>query len=211
MIRMSKMEPPEIGAARCCVSWYAGLCVVTLVLLAFSCQVQGQIKVGPIPMAATPDSVTVSINSGASQSILSLVAGTTNNFSGGPLSVTTSWASLKPGRTAVALYGYFTNANAALAHTSAGNTVDIPSAAVKVRINGVGVFNPFSSVVPFTGTASGCLLVTQSIGGTNKTGSRTDSFDLQIDLSGVANGQNMKLLPPDTYQGTLHIQAQATP
>ena len=53
--------------------------------------------------------------------------------------------------------------------------------------------------------------MTQSIGGTNKTGSRTDSFDLQIDLSGVANGQNMKLLPPDTYQGTLHIQAQATP
>lgn len=208
---MSKMQGLLIGTARCCVNWYAGLRVVTCVLLAISCHVEGQIKVGPTPMAATPDSVTVSINSGASQSILSLVPGTTNNFAGGPLSITTSWASLKPGRTAVALYGYFTNANAALAHTSSGNTVDIPSAAVKVRINGVGVFNPFSSVVPFTGTASGCLLVTQSIGGTNKTASRTDSFDLQIDLSGIVNGQNMKLLPPDTYQGTLHIQAQATP
>jgi hypothetical protein len=73
------------------------------------------------------------------------------------------------------------------------------------------VFNPFSSVVPFTGTASGRLLITQSISGTNKSGNRTDSFDLQIDLSGVVNGQDMGQLPPDTYQGTLHIQAQATP
>jgi hypothetical protein len=89
--------------------------------------------------------------------------------------------------------------------------VDIPSAAVKVRINGVGAFNPFSSVVPVTGTASGRLLITQSIGGTNKSGNRTDSFDLQIDLSGIVNGQDMQQLPPDTYQGTLHIQAQATP
>lgn len=162
-------------------------------------------------MAGTPDSVTVVINSGASQSVLSLVAGTTNNFAGGPLSVTTSWTSLKPGRTAVALYGYFSSATAALAHTSAGNTVDIPSAAVKVRVNGVGAYNPFSSVIPFTGTASGRLLLTQSITGNNKTDSRNDTFDLQIDLSGTVNGQDMRLLPPDTYRGTLHIQAQATP
>ena len=211
MIRISKMQPPQIVTTRCCANWYASLSVVTLILLAFSCHVSGQIKVGPAPLAGTPDSVSVSINSGASQSILSLVSGTTNNFSGGPLSITTSWTSLKPGRTAVAFYGYFSSAASALAHTSSGNTVDIPSAAVKVRINGAGAFNPFSNVVSFVGAASGRLLMTQSIGGTNKSGNRTDTFDLQIDLSGIVNGQDMRLLPPDTYQGTLHIQAQATP
>jgi hypothetical protein len=184
--------------------------VLTLIWLGCCRAAEAQIKVGPLPLAS-PDSVTVMINSGASQSISSLVSGTTNNFSGGPLSITMSWNSLKPGRTAVALYGYFSSATAALAHTTSGNTVDIPSAAVKVRVNGIGVFNPFSSVVPFTGTASGRLLITQSISGTNKSGNRTDSFDLQIDLSGVVNGQDMGQLPPDTYQGTLHIQAQATP
>jgi hypothetical protein len=181
-----------------------------LVWLLFCGNGAAQIKVGPITLA-TPDAVTVMINSGGSQSITSLVSGTTNNFSGGPLSITMSWDSLNPGRTAVALYGYFSSATSALAHTTSGNTVDIPSAAVKVRVNGVGVFNPFSSAIPFTGAASGRLLVTQSIGGTNKSGTRTDSFDLQIDLSGIVNGQDMRQLPPDTYQGTLHIQAQATP
>jgi hypothetical protein len=201
------MKPPALGTGRCCSSWFAGLCVIALM---FCRSVEAQIKVGPVPLAS-PDSITVLINSGASQSILSLVSGTTNNFSGGPLSVTTSWSSLKPGRTSLALYGYFDSATAALAHTTAGNTVDIPSGAIKVRINGVGTYNPFSSVVPFTGSASGLLLFNQSIGGTNKSGNRTDSFDLQVDLSGIVSGQDMRQLPPDTYQGTLHIQAQATP
>lgn len=204
------MESPAFETGRCCSSWFTSLCVLALVWLGSWRSVEAQINVGPV-LLASPDSLTVMINSGASQSITSLLTGTTNNFSGGPLSVTMSWNSLKPGRTAVALYGYFDSANAALSHTTAGNTVDIPAAAVKVRIDGVGAFNPFSSVIPFTGTASGQLLITQSISGTNKSGNRTDSFDLQIDLSGFANGQDMRQLPPDTYQGTLHIQAQATP
>ncbi len=196
-------------SARCCGPWYIRLCAVFALSLAVTAS--AQIKVGPTPLAAAPDSVSVLINSGSVQSIPSLVTGTTNNFIGGPLSITTSWNSLKPGRTAVALYGYFSSATAALAHTTTGNTVDIPSAAVKIRVNGTGAYNPFNVVVPLAGAASGRLLMTQSIGGTNKTSSRTDTFDLQIDLSGTVNGQDMTQLPPDTYQGTLHIQAQATP
>jgi hypothetical protein len=210
MIETHKMKLPAIETGRCCGSWFKGTCVFIFSVMVLCCPSEAQIKVGPLG-SATPDSLTVVINSGASQSISSLLSGTTNNFAGGPLSVTMSWTSLNPGRTAVALYGYFTSANSALAHTTSGNTVDIPSGAVKVRINGVGAYNPFSSVVPFTGTASGRLLINQGISGTNKSGTRSDSFDLQIDLSGVVNGQNMRQLPPDTYQGTLHIQAQATP
>ena len=202
------MRPPQIETARRCRTWFTAACLWIVLLLAGSSA--GQIRVGSLG-STSPDSVTVQINSGASQSILSLVTGTTNNFSGGPLSITMSWNSLNPGRTAVALYGYFNSATSALVHSTAGNTVDIPSAAVKVRVDGVGSYNPFSSVVPYTGSASGRLLINQAISGANKTGSRTDTFDLQIDLSGIVNGQDMRQLPPDTYTGTLRIQAQAFP
>ncbi len=163
--------------------------------------------------AAPPDSVSIILNSGTVQSIPSLIPGVANNFIGGPLSVTMSWNALNPGRSAVTLYGYFDSATSALVHTTPGNTVDIPSGAVKVRINNAGGYLPFSNLVPFTGTASGVTLVTISITGQNKNGgSNTSTFQLQIDLSLTnVNGQNMTQLPPDTYTGTLHIQAQATP
>jgi hypothetical protein len=185
--------------------------VCGLALLAFCPALRAQVRVGVQASAQTSDSLSVQINSGSGLSISSLTPGAVNSFSGGPVNVTTSWTSLKNGRTVVNLYAYFVSATSALVHTDSQNTTDIPSAAVKVRMNGFGAYNPLSSATPFSASASGLLLFSQSINGTNKTSSRSDTIELQLDLSGPANGQDMTQLPADTYTGTLRIQAQATP
>ena len=52
------------------------------------------------------------------------------------------------------------------------------------------------------GTAGGSLrLFSININGTNKTATRTDNLNLQIDLTGAP------ILPPGTYSGTLNIEA----
>lgn len=183
----------------------AALC--GLALLALSPPLQGQVRVGVQGFAGTSaaESLSVQINSGSSLSITSLTPGAVNSFSGGPVSVTTSWSSLKSRRTAVALYTYFSSATSALVHTNSLNTTDIPSSAIKVRMNGSGAYNPLSNTTPFTAAASGRLLFTQTIYSGNRTSSRTDALDLQLDLT------TLPQLPADTYTGTLRIQAQATP
>jgi len=178
--------------------------------LALSPSLRAQVRVGLQASAQTSDSLSVQINSGSGLSISSLTPGAVNSFSGGPVSVTTSWT-LKGNSKAVELYAYFDSATSALVHANSQNTTDIPSAAVKVCMNGTGGYNPLSSATPFSGSASGLLLFSQSITGTNKNSSRTDTIALQLDLSGPANGQDMTQLPADTYTDTLRIQAQATP
>jgi hypothetical protein len=52
------------------------------------------------------------------------------------------------------------------------------------------------------GTAGGSLqLFSQNITGTNKTGSRTDNLDLQLDLVGFPS------LPAGAYVGVLNLRA----
>ena len=136
--------------AGCRREWIA-VAVCGLALLTLSPSVHGQIRVGVRsssgPMA--PESLSVQINSGSSLSISSLAPGAVNSFSGGPVSITTSWSSVKASRTAVKLYAYFASAPSALVHTNSQNTTDIPSAAVKIRMNGSGGYNPLSSTTPF--------------------------------------------------------------
>jgi hypothetical protein len=185
-------------------TWIAAA-VCGIALLALSPSLFGQVRVGLQAGAQTADSLSVQINSGSSLSISSLTPGAVNSFSGGPVSVTTSWTSLKSSRTAVKLYSYFTSATSALVHTNSLNTTDIPSSTVKIRLNGSGGYNPHSSVTPFNATASGLLLFTTTINSGNRTSSRTDALDVQLDLT------TLPQLPADTYTGTLRIQAQATP
>lgn len=184
-------------------AWTA-VAVCSVILLALSPSLLGQVRVG-IEAAQASDSLSVQINSGSSLTINSLAPRVVNSFSGGPVSVTTSWTSLKSSRTAVKLYAYFTSATAALVHTNSLNTTDIPSSAIKVRVNGSGGYNPLSSTTPFNAAASGRLLFTQTISSGNRTGNRTDAMDVQLDLT------TLPQLPADTYTGTLRIQAQATP
>ena len=170
----------------------------------------GQIRIGPknakpngIAYPAA-ESLTVTVTSGAAISF-TLKSNTATNSGSSTTTVTTSWTTLKASRTAVAVWAYFNSANSALVHQNPTNTVNIPSAAVMIQINGSGPFTALTSTSPFVGAASGLRIANVAITAGNRTGSVTDTLAYNIDTTTVPQ------LPADTYTGTLNIQAQATP
>jgi sarcosine oxidase gamma subunit len=162
-------------------------------------------NVGNVTINATlTESLTVTINSGAAITI-PLLPNTAVNTTATTTGVTTAWT-LKPGRTSVALWAYFSSAAVALLHQTAGNTTDIPSSAVKIQVGGAGAFNALTVVSPFNAAASGLQIgASIAITGANKNSSRADTLAYQIDTTVVPQ------LQADTYIGTLNIEAQATP
>lgn len=162
-------------------------------------------NIGTVALNATlSESLTMTVNSGSSVNF-TLAPNTAANTGSATSSVTTAWV-LKPGRTTVAVWAYFTSAASALVHQTAGNIVDIPSSAVKIQVGGAGAFNALTAVSPFNAAASGLQIgSTIAITGVNKNSSRTDTLAYQIDTTVVPQ------LPADTYIGTLNLQAQATP
>jgi hypothetical protein len=154
--------------------------------------------------AQLSESLTISVNSGNNVNF-TLAGNTAANAGSTTTGITTAWV-LKPGRTSVAVWAYFGSATAALVHQTAGNTVDIPSSAVKIQVGGAGAFNALTAVSPFNAAASGLQIGSSiAITGANKNSSRNDTLAYQIDTTVVPQ------LPADTYIGTLNIQAQATP
>lgn len=161
-------------------------------------------NIGNVTINATlTESITVTINSGAAVTI-PILPNTAVNGTATTTGVTTAWT-LKPGRTSLTVWAYFSSATAALVHQTAGNTTDIPSSGVQISYNS-GAFNALTVVSPFNAAASG-LQIGPSIGitGANKHGNRTDTLGYNIDTTVVPQ------LQADTYVGTLNIEAQATP
>ena len=119
------------------------------------------------------------------------------------VAVQTSWV-LRPNRTAVKLVGYFDTTNAL---TDAGPPVaNIASANVfgQVTTGTPTTFTPFTGTVAGIGTAGASLeLFSETILGNNKTKTRTDNLDLQIDLTSAPQQ------PAGDYTGVLRIQAIA--
>src|SRR5437870_2622661 len=109
---------------------------------------------GTVTLNATlSESLTVTVNSGSTVNF-TLAPNTAANAGSTTTGVTTAWT-LKPGRTAVALWAYFGSATAALVHQTAGNAVDIPSSAVKIQVGGAGSFSALSAVRLFNESAPG--------------------------------------------------------
>ncbi len=162
-------------------------------------------NIGTVTLNATlTESLTVNVTAGTTVNF-TLASNTAVNAGSTTSSVTTAWT-LKPGRTTVAVWAYFGAAATALPHTTAGNTTDIPSSAVKIQVGGVGAFNALTAVSPFNAAASGLQIgAAIAITGLNKSGSRTDTLAYQIDTTLVPQ------LQADLYTGTLNIEAQATP
>ena len=176
-----------------------------LLLLTTTGMAQLDSNVATVSLDATlPESLTMTINSGATVNF-TLAANTAANAGSTSTGLTTAWV-LRPGRTSVAVWAYFSSATQALLHQTSGNTTDIPSAAVKLQVGGSGPFNALTNVSPFNAAASG-LQVGASIAITaaNKNSSRTDTLAYEIDTTVVPQ------LQADSYLGTLNIQAQATP
>jgi hypothetical protein len=184
----------------------ASMALVFIGLFVPASQAQAQnSNTGTVTLTANlAESLSVTVNSGAAVSF-TLASNTAGNTGSTNSSVTTAWT-LKPGRTSVAVWAYFSSATSALVHQTSGNPTDIPSSAVKIQFGGAGAFNALTNISPFNAAASGVQVGTATaITGTNKTSSRTDTLAYQIDTTVVPQ------LPADTYIGTLNIQAQATP
>ena len=115
------------------------------------------------------------------------------------VAIQTSWV-LRPNRTALKLVGYFDTTNAL---TDPGP----PSADIvfgRVTTGSPTSFSAFTGTVVGIGTAGASLeLFSETILGNNKTKSRTDNLDLQIDLTSAPQQ------PAGDYAGVLRIQAIA--
>jgi hypothetical protein len=117
------------------------------------------------------------------------------------VTITTSWQHVGQGVT-LNLYGYFSQASAALTNSQT-STALIPSSAVLGQVT-TGVptsYTSFAQTVPFGGAGAGLTLVNSPSGTVGNTSSRTDVLNLEINLSGVSN------VAAGTYTGTLTIQA----
>ncbi|MGE5231322.1 MAG: hypothetical protein ACM3NS_06235 [Deltaproteobacteria bacterium] len=162
-----------------------------------------------VSLAATKTgNLTMGVISGAAQTLASLTDNTTNNFPT-PVVIQTQW-DLNPGQTgSVNVVGWFSVPGQALFSTATGTS--IPSSRLKGQLS-PGAPAPTSYPAVFTaftqnavggiGSAGGSLrLFSINVTGTNKTATRTDNLNLQIDLTGAP------ILPPGTYSGTLNIEA----
>jgi len=146
--------------------------------------------------AVLNDSITVSLSSSAVN--FNLVPGSANNPGSAGVTATTSWL-LKPSAGSLSLYAFFSSSASALTDGAGDN---IPSADFQLSDN-AGPFTALTNTVPFGGANAGLMVSTVKIIGTNKSGSRTDVMNFNINLSALPN------LPAGTYTGTLTIQAQA--
>lgn len=151
----------------------------------------------PIALQAVlSQSITVTLSSNAVN--FNLVAGSANNPGSTSITATTTWT-LKPSVGSLKVYAFFANSAAAL-NDGAGN--NIPSADFQIS-NNAGPLTALTNTVPFGGANAGLQLSSTPILGNNKTGTRNDVMNFNINLSPLPN------LPAGTYTGTLTIQAQA--
>jgi len=179
--------------------------VASLVIFAASASAQAGLmsNVATVSLSAVKaTSLTVAVNSGATQSIAAITDNATNNFSSA-VNITTSW-DINPSAASVSLVGYFSSATAALTNGS----FNIPTSSVKGRVTTASVpgapaaFTAFTqSAVGGVGTAGGSLtLFTEIITGVNNKSTRTIDLELQLDLTGQTT-------TPGTYTGTLNLRA----
>lgn len=152
--------------------------------------------------AAKSSQLSLAVTSGASQSIPSFTDNAINTFPS-PVVIQTQW-DLNPGQTgSVRVIAWF--ATPAQALFNAGSGTAIPSSRMWGRVaTGVPVaFTAFTqNPVGGIGAAGGSLqLLNINVTGANKTTTRSDNLQLQLNLTGAG------VLPPGTYAGTLNIQA----
>jgi hypothetical protein len=162
-----------------------------------------------VSLAATKTGqLTMGVISGGVQTLAGFTDNTTNNFPS-PVVITTQW-DLNPGQTgSVNVVAWFGTPAQAL--FNGATSTSVPSSRLKGQLS-PGAPAPTSYPATFTaftqnavggiGTAGGSLrLFSINITGANKTTSRTDNLNLQLDLTGSP------VLPPGTYSGTLNIEA----
>lgn len=176
-----------------------GLLALSVLLTLRARELPAQAQV--ISLAATaPSTLSVTIQSGAVQTIAGVTDNAVNSFPT-PVVIQTDW-NVNPGQTnTVNLVAYF----ALPAQALVGGATQIPSSRVLGRMLS-GNPTTFTAItqngVGGVGTAGGSLpLFADNITGGNQNTSRTDNLDLQLDLVGFPT------LPAAAYIGVLNIRA----
>jgi hypothetical protein len=156
----------------------------------------------PAVAAAVAGAISVSIGSGAVQTLSGVMDNVPNPFPS-TVGVSLTW-DLHPSTGSVQVLGYFVNPDAAMTSGPAS----IPSSWIQGRVLTAGVPSAPTTYTAFTqngaggvGTAGGSLLIfSQPILGYSRTGTITVDLQLQLDLTG-------RVLTPGSYTGTLNIRA----
>jgi hypothetical protein len=180
-----------------------GKCTILLALIAILAfrarELSAQARVISL-VATAPGALSVTVQSGAVQTMAGVVDNSVNSFPS-PVVIQTSW-NVNPGQTnTVNLIAYFSVPAQALV----GGSIQIPSSRVLGRMS-TGLPTTFTALtqagVGGVGTAGGSLrLFSLNINGANKDASRTDNLDLQLDLVGFPT------LPAASYTGVLNLRA----
>ncbi len=151
--------------------------------------------------ASLPESLSVSLTGATSVSFTLTAGGVAAGDN--PVDIQTSWV-LRPSRTAVTLAGYFDTTSALTDPGPPSASIDSANVLGQVTTGTPTSFTAFTQTVTGVGTPGASLeLFTETITGSNKNASRTDSLNLEIDLTSAPQQ------PAGDYTGTLHIQAVA--
>jgi hypothetical protein len=181
--------------------------VLTTGLMAFICSVSsgafGQLNssTASVALSATlGESLTVSATPATVN--FTLVAGGTATGSA-PVAIVTTWL-LKQSRANVVLDGYFASAAAALTDgLSPANNIPTSEVFGQVTTGTPTTYTAFTQSGALGPAGAGLTLFTQALTATNRSATRTDNLNLQINLT------SQPQLPAGSYTGTLTLQAQA--
>ena len=161
-------------------------------------ELSGQVQIISLAAAAA-STLTVTVQSGAVQTIASVVDNAVNDFPA-PVTLQTAW-NVNPGQTnTVRLVAYFSVPGAG----NGGGATQIPSSRILGRMStGIPVAYTAMTQNAIGGVAAGgsLQLFTVNISGGNKNAARTDNLDLRLDLTGFPT------LPAGSFAGVLNIQA----
>jgi hypothetical protein len=179
--------------------WHISLLALSVALALRARELPAQVQIISLA-AAAPAVLSVTVTSGAVQSIVGVADNAVNNFPA-PVVIQTTW-NVNAGQTnTVHLVAYFSVPAQALV----GGGTQIPSSRILGRMTtGVPVtFTPLTqNGIGGVGSAGGSLqLLSVNISGSNKASARTDNLDLQLDLSGFPP------LQAGTYTGVLNLRA----
>jgi hypothetical protein len=161
-------------------------------------ELSGQAKIISLAATALGD-LSVTVQSGAVQTIPSITDNTVNNFSA-PVVIQTSW-DVNPGQTnTMNLMAYFS----VPAQAMVGGSTQIPSSRLEGRMT-TGIPVAFTALTQNTvggvGSAGGSLrLFSVNINGSNKIASRIDNLDLRLNLVGFP------ALRAGNYTGVLNLR-----
>lgn len=187
---------------RSCLLACAGSALLSGVVSA-QASVHSTVSTLPTFAAATAAAgISISIGSGAIQSLGNVTDNTPNNFPT-PVRITLTW-DLHPSTGSVQIIGYFANASSAMT----SGPVSIPSSWIKGRVLTAGVNSAPTSYTAFTQNATGGVgspggsltLASQPVLGYSKSGTLSFDLQLQLDLTG-------RSLSAGSYSGTLNIRA----